>query len=73
MLRRRGLSTRAPLPTSSLQRCELVLPETGRTVEVEAEVLYRLGERGRTGIGLRFDRFGADGEGAYLDFLRATA
>jgi two-component system cell cycle response regulator DivK len=65
------LATDQSLPASSLQRCELLLADTGRAIEVEAEVLYRLGSGGRDrgGVGLRFDRFGADGEGAYLDFL----
>jgi DNA-binding response OmpR family regulator len=67
------LATSQKLPARSLHRCELLLTDTGRTVEVEAEALYRLGSDGRNhgGVGLRFDRFGADGEGAYLDFLRS--
>jgi len=73
-LSRAGLlvATAAALPSGSLLRCELALSDTGRAVEVEAEVLYRLeaGGSGRGGVGLRFDRFGADGEGRYLEFLR---
>lgn len=66
------VATDENLPAQSLQRCELVLAATGRRVEVEALVLYRLGNGGRErrGVGMRFDRFGADGEAAYLDFLR---
>ena len=76
-LSRGGLyvATDEDLPAQSLQRCELVLAATGRRVEVEAEVLYRLGNGGRErrGVGMRFDRFGADGEAAYLDYLRDVA
>jgi len=66
------LATDLRLPAHSLHRCELLLATTGRTVEVEAEVLYRIGggHRGAGGLGLRFDRFGGDGEGEYLEFLR---
>lgn len=66
------LATEEHLPARSLHHCELLLRDTGRTIEVEAEALYCLGSGGRdrAGVGLRFDRFGADGESAYLDFLR---
>ena len=69
------VATDDDLPAQTLQRCELVLAATGRRIEVEAEVLYRLGNGGRDrrGVGLRFDRFGADGEVAYLEFLRTVA
>ena len=76
-LSRGGLfvATDRNLPTQSLQRCELLLADTGRTVEVETEVLYRLGsgDRDPGGVGLRFDRFGADGESTYLEFLHELA
>lgn len=74
-LSRAGLLVAAgeDLPTNSLQRCELLLSGRSRTIEVEAEVLYRIAPgRGRPGgVGLRFDRFGADAESSYLEFLRS--
>jgi two-component system chemotaxis response regulator CheY len=53
-------------------RFALHLPETGKTLHVEADVLYRLGELApgpNEGTGLRFHRFDEGDEAAWIDFL----
>lgn len=61
----------APLPTASVQRCVLALPEIGQTIHLQAEVLYRQSkvDGNRGGYGMRFDGFEDDGEASLISFL----
>lgn len=67
------LATDSELPANRLHDLELRLPETGRTLRVRSEVLYRTTAGGRegSGIGARFDAF-ADGDEATLIQYLAT-
>ena len=69
------LAANQALPTRSLQRCAIALPETGKTIEVDAEVLYRKGhaEGNRSGFGLRFERFTDGHESALIHYLGTLA
>jgi hypothetical protein len=53
------LNTNDNLPTRSLHEIQVSLHEIGKTLAVEAEVLYRLNSSGhnRRGVGLRFHSF----------------
>ncbi len=63
--------TEQDLPTHSVHTCQLNLAELGRTVHVDAEVLYRANAAGDTGrgIGVRFQRFHDGGEPLFIRYL----
>lgn len=67
------VATEEDVPTRSVHTCELNLPELGRTLSVDAEVLYRVsasGESGR-GVGMRFHRFHDGSEPLFISYLAA--
>jgi two-component system chemotaxis response regulator CheY len=69
---RGGCRLLGPVPTPDRGRFALHLPETGRTLRVDAAVLYRLGEETpwpTHAVGLRFTGFEADAEPAWIDYL----
>jgi len=61
MLNRGGifLNTRENLPDRSLHELRVTLHEIGKSIKVEAEVLYQMDTAGRDhrGVGLRFHSF----------------
>jgi len=65
------VSTDEHLPTRSLRRCRISIPELGGHVKVEAEVLYRVSATGNTqrGVGLRFHAFPARHEPLLIRYL----
>jgi two-component system chemotaxis response regulator CheY len=67
------LATDEDLPAHSLRDCELRLPELGRTLRVQAEVLYRMGAAGakRRGVGMRFRHFPEADEPLLIEYLRS--
>lgn len=68
---RLGCSLRGTAPAPTHGRYALHLPETGRTLRVEAEVMYRLADTAwcSSGIGLRFGAFDAEAEPVWIDYL----
>jgi two-component system chemotaxis response regulator CheY len=68
---RLGCSLRGTAPAPARGRYALHLPETGRTLRVEAEVMYRLADTSwcSSGIGLRFGAFDAEAEPVWIDYL----
>jgi two-component system chemotaxis response regulator CheY len=69
---RGGCQLRGSLPTPARGRFALHLPETGKTLHVEAEVMYRLGELTpgpNAGDGLRFCGFDDGDEPAWIEYL----
>lgn len=69
---RLGCRLRGANPAPEIGRYALHLPETGRTLRVEAEVLYRLADGSAwspDGVGLRFGAFEAGAEPAWIDYL----
>lgn len=68
---RLGCSLRGTAPAPARGRYALHLPETGRTLRVEAEVMYRLADTAwcSSGIGLRFGAFDAEAEPVWIDYL----
>ena len=69
---RLGCLLRGSAPVPPLGRYALHLPETGRTLRLEAEVLYRLSDGSAwspTGVGLRFGAFEPDAEPAWIEYL----
>jgi two-component system chemotaxis response regulator CheY len=58
-------------PTQTLERCELSLPEIGKTLRLEVEALYRLpaAPAGSPGLGLRFHSFPDDNESTLINYL----
>jgi len=67
------LATDEDLPTRSVHRCEVTLPELGRAVRAEGEVLYRAvaSGDGRRGLGVRFQRFAEGNEALLIRYLRS--
>jgi two-component system chemotaxis response regulator CheY len=65
------LSTEQDLPTHSLQRCEVSLPQLAHTLQVHTEVLYRSHQSGnvRRGVGVRFHTFYDSHEPLLIDYL----
>ena len=65
------VATDEDLPATSVHACELSVPSLGRSLQVEAEVLYRMGGAGskRRGVGMRFRRFDASDEPAWIGYL----
>lgn len=65
------LVTDEDLPNHSVHRCQLGLPELGRTIAVEVEVLYRVNATGESsrGFGVRFQRFLDGGEPMLIRYL----
>ncbi|MGH0037092.1 MAG: response regulator [Myxococcota bacterium] len=65
------LVTDEDLPNHSVHFCELSLPELGRTLEVEGEVLYRTSASGDSsrGFGVRFQRFHNGSEPLLIRYL----
>lgn len=68
---RLGCALRGTWPAPARGRYALHLPETGRTLRVEAEVMYRLAETSwcASGIGLRFGAFDAEAEPVWIEYL----
>lgn len=68
---RLGCSLRGTAPAPARGRYALHLPDTGRTLRVEAEVMYRLADTAwcSSGIGLRFGAFDAEAEPVWIDYL----
>jgi two-component system chemotaxis response regulator CheY len=69
---RGGCLLRGPEPTPARARFALHLPETGKTLHAEAEVVYRLGELTpgpNAGDGLRFCGFDDGDEPAWIEYL----
>ncbi|MCZ6782594.1 MAG: response regulator [Proteobacteria bacterium] len=66
------LATDEDLPNGSVHTCELTLPSLGRSLRVEAEVLYRRSGSGsqRKGVGMRFRGFPDEEEPTFIEFLR---
>jgi two-component system chemotaxis response regulator CheY len=66
------LSTRREIPVESLHECRMTLPEIGRSVTFEAEVLYQRPAAGTDapGIGVRFQGFETGHERVLLQYLR---
>lgn len=65
------LATEEEVAANSAMRCELVLPEIGRSLTFAAEVLYRGELQGteRKGLGLRFCDMESEDEAALIDYL----
>ncbi len=65
------ITTDEDLPTHSVHQCDLTLPELGRDVQVDAEVLYRVSGAGRTrrGVGVRFREFSDGAEALLIRYL----
>lgn len=73
---RLGCLLRGAVPAPSHGRYSLHLPETGRTLRVDAEVSYRKDEdaaRGASGVGIRFGGFEPGGESAWIDYVSQLA
>ncbi len=66
------LATQEDLPGHEIRDCQLVLPEIGASVGVEAEVLYRgrAGRSARPGVGVRFHAFKDEDEPVFIEYLR---
>jgi len=66
------LSTPEPMPVESLHVCRMTLPELGRAIAFEAEVLYQLPSSGTAspGVGVRFQSFESGHEPVLLQYLR---
>ncbi len=62
------------LKNSALKRCQVSLPELGRTLECEAEVLYRRSGMGREsgGVGTRFHSFSDTHESLLIKYLQGV-
>jgi CheY-like chemotaxis protein len=61
--------------SAAVERCDLALPELGRAIGIEAQILYRV-EASATrpsGLGLRFRAFPDGDEAAWIGYLRALA
>ncbi|GEM_PF-1229156 len=66
------LATDADVALHTAMRCEVALPEVGRELGFEGEVLYRAEAQGALpGIGLRFRDISADDEEALIAYLAA--
>jgi two-component system chemotaxis response regulator CheY len=65
------VATDDSLAMQTVQRCLISLTEQGRTLECDAEVIYRRGAAGtiRAGVGLRFDAFAEDTERYLIEYL----
>jgi CheY-like chemotaxis protein len=65
------LSTAHDLPTHSLHRCDISLPQLAHTLQVHTEVLYRSHQSGTThrGVGVRFHTFHDEHEPLLIDYL----
>lgn len=72
---RGGIFLKTPAASLGRQRFALHLPDSGATLGVDADPIYRLpaGALGPDGFGLRFCGFDAGGERAWIDYLAALA
>jgi len=72
---RGGVFVKTPAPTLVRQRFALHLPESGATLRVDAEPIYRLpaAALGPDGFGLRFCGFEPGAERAWIDYVAAVA
>lgn len=72
---RGGVFVRTPAPTLVRQRFALHLPDSGTTLRVDAEPVYRLpaAALGPDGFGLRFCGFEPDAERQWIDYLARLA
>jgi CheY-like chemotaxis protein len=72
---RGGMFVKTPAATLGRQRFALHLPESGATVRVDAEPIYRLpaAALGPDGFGLRFCSFEPGGERAWIDYVAGVA
>jgi hypothetical protein len=59
------------LPNQSIHTCQLHLPELGRSLNVDVEVLYRASGSGESsrGFGVRFQRFHDGAEPVLIRYL----
>jgi two-component system, chemotaxis family, chemotaxis protein CheY len=58
-------------PIGSLERCELILPELGESLRIDAEILYRqAGGAARPGVGMRFRSFPDENEELLIRYLK---
>ena len=66
------MTTTSQLPVDSLQDCRMTLPELGRSITFEAQVLYQREASGATppGMGVRFQAFETGHEAVLLQYLR---
>ncbi len=69
------LTTANPLPLDSLHDCRMTLPELGRSISFEAQVLYHREASGTIapGMGVRFQAFDSGHEPVLLQYLRGIA
>jgi two-component system, chemotaxis family, chemotaxis protein CheY len=72
---RGGIFLKTPTAALGRQRFALHLPDSGTTLAVDADPIYRLpaGALGPDGFGLRFCGFEAGGERAWIDYVAAVA
>lgn len=72
---RGGFFLKTPAAALGRQRFALHLPDSGASLAVDADPIYRLpaAALGPDGFGLRFCGFDPDGERAWIDFLAAVA
>jgi len=66
------LSTPTDLAIDSMQNCRMTLPELGRSISFQAQVLYQSEPAGtnQPGIGIRFQAFESGHERVLLQYLR---
>ncbi len=66
------LTTANPMPVDTLQDCRMTLPELGRSITFEAQVLYHREASGTLapGMGVRFQAFETGHEPVLLQYLR---
>jgi CheY-like chemotaxis protein len=72
---RGGLFVKTPAPTLSRQQFALHLPDSGATLRVDADPIYRLPSAalGPDGFGLRFCGFEPGAERAWIDYVASVA
>jgi CheY-like chemotaxis protein len=65
------VATDDSLAMQTMQHCVLSLADHGRSIEIDAEVVYRRGAAGsqRAGVGLRFDAFADGAERELIEYL----
>jgi CheY-like chemotaxis protein len=65
------VTTDVDLPNHSVHTCQLTLPELGRSLTVDVEVLYRVNASGESsrGFGVRFQRFHGGSEPMLIRYI----
>lgn len=68
---RGGLMLRSDedFPINSIQSCNVALPAIGKSLEFDAEVVYRVRDRGERCVGLRFLSMANESESSLIDYL----